>query len=926
MVRPLPTFRHISLKSRVALAMTAVFAGFVGILALLGLRHFEIEFRSSLHRQQYTLVSSLARSIDEKLSLTQDALVASTRHLPYAALADPELAQQRLDSMAALHSIFDNGLLLISPDGRLIAESPFKPERRGRDTSFREFFQVAATTKKPYISKPFISVRSPGQPTVTMSVPILDLNDELAGIIQGSFDLLGKNFLADLNQIKIGETGHISLLTRERMIITHSNPRRIMTPTARPGENLLLDRAMAGFEGSERNRNSFGVELLSSYKQLANTDWILSANFPVAEAEAPLRQARNYFVLAAALGTVIVLLMVWLIMRRLMASLDTLTQHVQELPRKTGADRLLPVTAGGEVGTLMQAANAMVRALDEQQQTLRDSEARFRSLAELSTDWYWEQDAAFRFTQMSIDFIRANIEPFIGKTRWELPLEGVTQSQWAEHRRTLEQHEPFKDFVYQIRDDNGKLHTFSVSGMPFFDQQGMFRGYRGVGSDITDRMTAEQRIEFLAHHDPLTGLPNRLLMQDRFEQAIAQAHRNGNRVALLFLDLDGFKNVNDSLGYHCGDALLKEVAERLKQCVRDTDTVSRQGGDEFLIVLRDLPDADVAAEIMIKLMEQLQQPFVTDGHDIATSVSVGAAIFPDDGWDFETLLKKADMAMYRAKEAGRNTYRFFDEAMNADAVDHLQLLGGLRRALERDEFTLHYQPQSDLASGNIIGVEALLRWQNPELGTVGPDRFIPVAEESGLIVPIGQWVLLEACRQAMAWQRAGLPAIAIAVNFSAVQFKRGDVEQSVKQALEESGLPPTLLELELTESILVENVEGVLASLKRLKQLGVKLSIDDFGTGYSSLAYLKRFDIDRLKIDRTFVRDLATDPEDAAIVRAIIQMAHSLNLRTIAEGVETEEMLAQLRTFGCDEMQGYLLARPMPAADMERFLRERLGH
>jgi diguanylate cyclase (GGDEF)-like protein/PAS domain S-box-containing protein len=921
MIMPRPKPRHISLKTRVALAMSVLFIGVVGAMALLGLRYFEAEFRNSLYAQQYTLVSSLATSVDEKIRITQDALNLSAQHLPHEALSDPELAQRLLDRMAALHSLFDNGLFLISAEGKVIAESPYKPDRRGRDITNRKFFQITAATLKPHISSPYLSSYLPGQPALMMTSPLLNDRGELIGILQGSFDLLGRNFLANLNQIKIGHTGYIFITDQERTVIMHPDSIRLMMEAARPGKNELYDRALAGFEGSGPTVTSHGQAMFSSFKRLSTTGWILAANYPVAEAEAPLRQAQRYFLLALALGTGIVLLVAWLIMRRFMAPLATLTRHVQELPGKTGADRLLSVNGGGtEIDTLMLASNTMVRTLDQQQQTLRDSEARFRSLTELSTDWYWEQDAEFRFTQMSIGRIRADVEPFIGKTRWELPLEGVTPVQWAEHRKQLERHEPFKNFVYQVRADNGELHTFSISGTPILDEQGRFRGYRGVGTDITDRMTAEQRIEFLAYHDPLTGLPNRLLLQDRFEQAIAQAQRDNSRVALLFLDLDSFKSINDTLGHHCGDALLKKVAERLKECVRDTDAISRQGGDEFLIVLRDLPDADVAAEVMTKVMERLQEPFTPDGHEVTTSVSMGATIFPEDGNDFETLLKKADLAMYRAKEAGRNTYRFFDEAMNAETIDHLQLLRGLRRALERHEFTLYYQPQIDLASNKVIGVEALLRWQHPELGLIEPQRFVPVAEESGLIVPIGQWVLLEACRQAMAWQQAGLPPLTMAVNFSGVQFKRGDVEQSVRRALEESGLPPALLELELTESILIQNVDGVLVSLQNLKRLGVQLSIDDFGTGYSSLAYLKRFDIDRLKIDRTFVRDLATDPDDAAIVRAIIQMANSLNLRTIAEGVETEDMLTQLRAFGCDEVQGFLFARPMPATDMARFI------
>jgi predicted signal transduction protein with EAL and GGDEF domain len=373
-----------------------------------------------------------------------------------------------------------------------------------------------------------------------------------------------------------------------------------------------------------------------------------------------------------------------------------------------------------------------------------------------------------------------------------------------------------------------------------------------------------------------------------------------------------------------GDALLKEIAARLGECVRDTDTISRQGGDEFLIVLPDLRGDDAITRVLLKIRERLQVPFELDGHELTTSASIGIAIYPDDGRDFDTLLKKADTAMYRAKDAGRNGYRFFDEQMNVEAVEHLTMKSGLRRAVERDEFVLHYQPQIDLRTGAVVGAEALLRWNHPELGMIPPARFIPVAEDSGLIVPIGEWVIREACRQAVAWQADGLPPLVMAVNLSAVQFKRGDVEQTVKQALSSTGFDPHWLELELTESILIQNTEQVLASVQRLKLLGVKLSIDDFGTGYSSLSYLKRFAVDKLKIDQSFIRDLATDPDDAAIIRAIIQMARSLNLKTIAEGVETPGMLEQLRLFSCDEAQGYYFARPMPAQAFADFLADRV--
>ncbi len=432
--------------------------------------------------------------------------------------------------------------------------------------------------------------------------------------------------------------------------------------------------------------------------------------------------------------------------------------------------------------------------------------------------------------------------------------------------------------------------------------------------EITERKAAEAKIEFLAYNDALTGLPNRLLVKEHVEMAIPFAERAKTRIALLFLDLDNFKTVNDSLGHPVGDELLKAVASRLKECVRDTDMISRQGGDEFLILLPHVQDTEVITEVSENILEHLSDPFIVHGLELSTSFSLGIAVYPENGRDFETLLKKADTAMYKAKDAGKNTYRFHTDEMSIDAIEYLQIRNNLRKALERGEFVLYYQPQVDLAGGGIVGTEALIRWNHPELGLVPPSRFIPVAEDSGLIVHIGEWVIREACRQAASWN------VAVAVNLSAVQFKRGDLVKTVSSALFDSGLDPVLLELELTESILIQDTENVLGTVRQLKALGVKLAIDDFGTGYSSLSYLKRFEVDKLKIDQSFVRDIASDPNDSAIVRAVIQMAHSLNLRAIAEGVENERELAVLRLQHCDEAQGYHFGRPMPADDFSNFI------
>ncbi len=435
----------------------------------------------------------------------------------------------------------------------------------------------------------------------------------------------------------------------------------------------------------------------------------------------------------------------------------------------------------------------------------------------------------------------------------------------------------------------------------------------------TQREAAEEKLAFLAHYDPLTHLPNRVLLRDRFERAAARAGRQQRRVAMLVLDLDNFKRVNDSLGHEVGDLLLLRVVDRLKHCISEGDTISRQSGDEFVILLQDLYDTGAVGRMAQSILDSVSEPFEIGEHTISTSFSIGIGMYPGDGTDFDTLLKNADAALYHAKDNGRDTYRFFANTMNVDALASMQLHSNLRKAVKNQEFLLHYQPQIDIGSGAIVGAEALVRWRGGDGALIAPGRFIPMAEESGLIVPIGEWVLNEACRQAKEWIDDGMPPLVVAVNLSAQQFRRGDIVDTVRRALARSGVPPALLELELTESLLLQDTAGVMETLHSLKRLGVLLSIDDFGTGYSSLAYLKKLAVDKLKIDQSFVRDLSVDADDEAIVKAVIQLGHALQLHVVAEGVETESQLAFLRRHGCDQAQGYLITRPLPAADFRDF-------
>ena len=570
-----------------------------------------------------------------------------------------------------------------------------------------------------------------------------------------------------------------------------------------------------------------------------------------------------------------------------------------------------------------QVATALDRKQSEN--ALKESEARFRTLADTAPC------AIFIYQGTQIVYANAFMEALSGYTRHELQAMNFWDVVHPDFRNLVKQRGMARqeretvpgsyEFKFVRKDGQERWIQFAASSIDFGGRAAAL----GTAFDITERKRAEEQIRNLAYHDALTGLPNRLLFQDRLSVAVAQAHRLGHRVAVFFLDVDRFKVINDSLGHSRGDRLLQGVAGRLLSCVREGDTVARLGGDEFTLVLPGLQRPLDVATVADKILESLRQPFDIEGRELYTSASIGISLYPDDGRDTETLLKFADTAMYRAKEQGRDSYQLYTAGMTETAVSRLAAESSFRRAAAQKELLIHYQPLCEIATGRVYGVEALLRWQNPERGLVLPSEFISLAESTGLIVPIGSWVLRAACMQVVEWQRMGHEGLALSVNLSARQFSQPDLVAQVKSALDESGLLAPLLELEITETSAMQNADSTVETLRELKALGVRVSIDDFGIGHSSLGYLKRLPIDCLKIDQSFVRDITTDPDDAAIATAIIALAHTLKLTVVAEGVETTEQLAFLRDRRCDRMQGHLLSAPLPAENCLRFLDIALG-
>jgi diguanylate cyclase (GGDEF)-like protein/PAS domain S-box-containing protein len=573
------------------------------------------------------------------------------------------------------------------------------------------------------------------------------------------------------------------------------------------------------------------------------------------------------------------------------------------------------------VSLLVSALNLERTAAHQQ---LVQAEARFRALTHLSSDWFWEQDTEFRFTHLEGDLRSITgwpNEDHLGKTRWEVPYWDMPDAVWDEHRAVLARHETFRDFELSRKSADGQVIYYSVSGAPFYDESGRFAGYRGVGSNISKRRVAEDAVKRIAHFDALTELPNRVLFSDRLQTEFRRSQRSGRKIALLMLDLDHFKEVNDTLGHDQGDSLLVMVAKRLKACVRAADTVARMGGDEFMVILCDLDTLRPVELIAQNILQSLSQPYDLSGGAGKVTASIGIALYPDDAVDVESLLKKADQAMYAAKTAGRNRFSFYTQEVQDSAERRIWLAQDIRRALQNHQFWIAYQPIVNLADGSINKAEALIRWQHPERGMIEPAVFLPVAESSGLIGEIGEWVFSEVAAQAKRWRLNHHSDFQISINKSPVQFYRpGGAAISWHQQLHDIGVGGRSIVVEIAESLLLDSSASVGEQIRALHGEGMQISIDDFGAGAYALTDLQKHDIDFVKIDQAFVQALDGDSKELALSQAIIAMAHKLGIQVIAQGIESETQRSLLKAAGCDYGQGYLFAHPMPAEEFDVFL------
>jgi diguanylate cyclase (GGDEF)-like protein/PAS domain S-box-containing protein len=906
--------RQPTLATRTSTATSLLFLFAILAVGMASMYSFRTQLTNVMIAEQNTLVERIADNLDQKLRALQRALLLSAIEIKEADVASSDAAQEYLDSNGGLYAAFDRSIFLFSDKGILLAERPFKPGRRGDNASWRPYIRDTMRAQEPVISEPFLTNVGDANMVLVMTMPVFAKDGRMIAILTGSLGLTHPGMLGNIAKTIIGKTGYLYIVTADGKLIMHPDRQRLSQLAFTPRANPLFDRALAGFEGTEETFDASGRQALVSYNRVKSSNWIVAAVYPKDEAFLAVHDLISHFVEFLLVAFVIVVAAIWVSMRYLMRPLVSLTKHLSNYTATEEIAPLVGVAGSGEIGALTAAFNRLTARLHEREDALVETMQRYQLITENSTDLITKHDPTGVIayaSPVSSSVLGIAHDALIGRSLCEFvhPEDfDVVRAAFAEAAgaKTL------PTVIYRARHVDQHYVWFETT-------MRLMKGATGeetkkilcISRDISDRKRMEQRLHELARTDHLTTLPNRFLLDERFAGGLAQARREGSMLAMLMIDIDRFKNINDTLGHTMGDALLKLVGSKLKSCIRECDTLARWGGDEFVLLLPGLQDSATAVTVAQRCLSALKEPFAIDGQALHITASVGISVSPNASAEAETLLKNADTAMYKAKARGGDCFIMYSAEMSAGARSRLSMENALFHAIDRNELLLHYQPLISAKTGRLAGVEALLRWQHPDHGLVSPGQFIPIAEETGLIDAIGEWVLRTACTQMNAWYGSGLPRIPVSVNLSSRQFRQDTLAKTIKAVLAETGFSPQNLELELTESLLMDDSGRSKAILAELKALGVSIALDDFGTGYSSLSYLKGFQLDTLKIDRTFIAEITTSEATASIVRATIGLAKGLQLKTVAEGVETRAQADFLVKQGCDVLQGFLFARPM---------------
>ena len=936
----------LDLKTKISVFTVALYTGAIWLLASDLEMNVRDNFRETLTVQQFNTVDHIADRVDDAIRLRLNALEDA------AALIDPDWMNRpdRLHgfmlAQAPLHRFFNTGLFVISPQGIGLADLPNLEGREGASYTERDFFREVMATGKPVVGKVILG-RYTHLPVINIGVPIRNERGQLIGVLVGGNQIAAGDFLNEILPSRLPLDGEIHITSpKDGMIVTSTVHGRTMRPDPAAGADSMYDRYRLGYDGSGIAVDPLGIERLSSSQHVRTTGWLVVATLPTSVAFNGIETLQKEIYLDAALASVVIGVLLWLFLDRQLSPLSRSAQIIDTMAGGQEPFRLLPLEGSKEIRRLLDSFNRLQQHIGRQALSLQERSEQLRlaaSVFEGTSEAVLISDPGGVIISVNRAFCRMtgyDETELIGKTPKLLKSGRQDQAFYQEMWSALLSTGQWQGEVWNRR-KNGEIYPERLNISTLYDETGKVMRYIAIAADITRQKRSEAIIWRQANFNLLTNLPNRRLLPELMLQALETSRRDKLSLAVLHVDLDHFKEVNDTLGNDVGDQLIVEAARRISSCARaDADAVAHLNGDEFVVVMGALTDPSPrVAHVAGNLLGMLAEPFRIDGETINLSASIGIAHYPADAEDVANLLKAADQAKHAAKIRGRNRYCNFSASMKHAMQTRVQLANDMHDALATHQFEVYYQPIVKLTTGRIVKAEALLRWHHPRHGMVSPDQFIPIAEETGLINGIGDWVFKEAAQMAKRWcghcefsadgacarSRDGAGAdtpcrYQITVNKSPRQFFAGSTERIWIDYLRENNIYSSCITIEITEGLLMDQHPEVMDKFKIFREQGIQMALDDFGTGYSAMAYLKKFNIDYLKIDRSFVRDIVVDSSDRAIAEAIIAMAHKLGLKVVAEGIETIEQRELLAAAGCDYGQGYLFAQPMPAAPFERLI------
>ena len=912
-----------SLKTRVTLFTLAIFVLSIWATTFFASRLLQGDMQRLLGEQQFSTVSVIASNVNDRLSDRLRALEAVAVQIDADLLAHTVKLQTRLAERPILPIMFNAGTFITGADGVAIASLPVSAGRIGVNYLDRDFIVAALKEGRASVGRPVMG-KQLKSPVIVIAAPIRDRQGKVIGALAGVTDLSQPNFLDEITENRYGRSGGYLLnAPKERLVVTATDRTRIMQSLPPVGVNPMLDRYMQGFEGYGVSVNSRGVEELTSAKGIPAAGWLMGVVMPTADAFAPIDDMQRRMLLASLCLTLLAGLLTWWMLKRQLEPLTATADAMVALSSRKQIPQALPVSSQDEIGQLTGGFNRLVETWIEREGALLRSEERWKFAIDGAGDGLWDWN-----TQTGEAFFSPRYKQMYGYADADF---GTTSDEWSKRIHpddapgVFAAIQPYMEgkpgaanveFRMLCKDGSWKW-TLGRGMVVSRDADGKPLRMIGTNSDITERKAHQSQLERVAHFDALTNLPNRVLLADRLQQAMAQALRRAQHLAVVYLDLDGFKAINDQHGHDIGDQVLIALAQRMKLALREGDSLARIGGDEFVIVLIDVDDRVASLPMLNRLKAACAQNVQVGALSLQVSASVGITFYPQaQDIDADQLLRQADQAMYQAKLAGKNRLHFFDATQDSSIRGRHESVERIRLALEQREFVLHYQPKVNMRSGQIIGAEALIRWQHPDKGLLSPAMFLPFIEDHPLAVDIGEWVIDTALTQIELWHAAGLD-MRVSVNVGSRQLQQGDFVDRFKFILaKHPQVKPSSLELEVLETSALEDIAQVSDVIEACAHLGVKFALDDFGTGYSSLAYLKLLRVAMLKIDQSFVRDMLEDPDDLAILQGVIGLAAAFRRQVIAEGVETVAHGTLLLQLGCELAQGYGIAQPMSAEQM----------